>query len=151
MLCCSLLRIQSICQKIHLGMVFALTVEWFCYFFGLWLHYRCHHKGTGTFQTCCFLPCAESVAILKREEGERNGMTEDGKTWGNKQRKFFFCYSFGGTYIVFVPFLSGCSRKFLILHGVCIVFAFCLKSFTSLCPGISLSECHEVLTISEKH
>lgn len=79
-LCCLLLRIQSLCQKMHLGIVFALTVEWFRYFFGLWLHYSCHHKGTETFQTCCFLPSLCRVSCYF----EKRGWGKEWHDWGRK-------------------------------------------------------------------
>lgn len=71
-------------------MVFASIVEWFCYFLGYSCIMAVILKVLGHFKPAVFfLPCAQSVAILKREEGERNGVTEDGKTWDNEQGNIF--------------------------------------------------------------
>lgn len=85
--------------------------------------------------------------LLFWKERKKKRMTEDGKTCGNEHGNIFFLgFSFGGNHLVFILFLSGCSRKFLLLCEVCIILGFYLKFL----PVYALSECNVVFTMRDK-
>lgn len=147
MFCCLLLRIQFICQKLHLEMVFALTVEWICYFIGLWLHCGCHLEYIRTLQLCCFLYSFCIVSCYFEKRGRRKGWLRMERLVAmNTETFFFLSFSFGGSHLMFVLFLSGCSRKFLLLCEICIILGFYLKFL----PVYALSECTVVFTMRDK-
>lgn len=90
---------------------------------------------------------------MKREKGERNGISEDGKACDNEQGNNFSRFFFWRNRPCICTISVWLQKE--VFASPCIMYVSSWASASSVpqiyAPGVSLCECHVVLTIRDKH